>query len=163
MKEKYQIDITEVKKWLRNINPFIRTSNYDYSKFSNDYTSKHLKDVFNSYTDTHILDGEALQNIFFPTQFKDTFKIFISHSGGDKEIVKEFANKIGNIYDKPCFVDWMVWDNIGTLQGILDNKFSALSRDKDGKILSYNYKAMKHTSAHTHAMLSMAQIGRAHV
>ncbi len=156
MKEKYQIDITEIQKWLQDINPNINASSYDYCKLGDDYSLKHLKEVFDSYNDTQILNGEAIKEIFFPTKFKDIFKIFISHSGVDKEIVKKFANKIANIYNQPCFVDWMVWDNIETLQKIIDEKFCVSRRDEKGNVLTYNYNYRNYTTAHTHAMLSMA-------
>ena len=155
MKEKYQIDITEVQKWINGYkcNFFSSPCYRNHMAIRN-----HLTGIFKQYSKDKILDGKALSNVFFPTNLRQNFKVFISHSGNedDKKIVKSLADILERQYDTPCFVDWMVWGDIKDLQEIMDEKFAVLSRDKNGKILSYNYQAIKYTTAHTHAMLSMA-------
>lgn len=155
MREKFQIEITELKKW---ISPF----QHRYNIFSSPYDQshrdikRHLTTIFEQYNDEQILDGKALSNIFFPTNLRQNFNVFISHSGIDKMVVRDFVDIMYREYGTPCFADWMVWGDLEKMQKIMDEKFAVLSRDKEGKILSYNYTSRNYTTAHTHAMLSMA-------
>ena len=150
---KYQIDITEVSKWMNMQS--LTSSNNHYGNYASKCTS-HLMKQFKTYKKGAILDGKGISNIFFPTNFRSNFKVFISHSGKDKEIVKEFTNIINDKYKIPCFVDWMVWDNIKTLQEIIDKEFCVSRRDCNGNILTFDYESRNYSTAHTHAMLSMA-------
>ena len=81
--------------------------------------------------------------------------MFISHSGEDKDIVKWFANALECKHDTPCFVDWMVWGNLGDLQSIIDNNLCNPTKKPNGGN-SYDYELRNHATAHTHAMLSLA-------
>ncbi|MBR3407246.1 MAG: hypothetical protein IKG86_00195 [Paludibacteraceae bacterium] len=155
MTKKYQISLQEVQSFInsefkyfvaRAINPF-----NDNEKKIKD----HLDKVFEDYKNGAILDGDSLQKLFFPTDLKQKYKIFISHSGKDSEDIKMLANVLENIYHLPCFVDWMVWGNIKKLQEKIDWELCRHAEKEDGGT-TYSYADRNYTTAHTHAMLSMA-------
>jgi hypothetical protein len=154
MKKKYQISICEVNNFISTF--YDVTKEYIQYEFSqnNDDISKHLSQYFESYKKGEILDGERLSQLFFPTNIKERFNIFISHSGEDKDIVEKFAKTIEG-FGKNCFVDWMVWGNIETLQQKVDNTLCRHTTKENGGT-TYSYEDRNHTTAHTHAMLSMA-------
>ena len=130
MKKKYQISISEVKNFVNQYGTIVTESaKADYSK-NNDAIREHLEKLFRSYEVNKIVDGKRIEDIFFPTETKQLFKVFISHSGKDKDEVKELAlilkeNEIN------CFVDWMVWGNLADLQKIIDDKYCVLKQIKD--------------------------------
>lgn len=154
MKKRYQISLNEVRSFLRSefthfakaINPFD-----DNEKNINE----HLGKVFDDYKLNAILDGESLQKLFFPTDMKQKYRIFISHSSKDSEDIKMLANILENTYLLPCFVDWMVWGNIEKLQEKVDWELCRHT-ERQGGGTTYSYADRNYTTAHTHAMLSMA-------
>lgn len=154
MKKKYQIDINEVHKFCAT-RPLYLKEERDYAKETEDNIKKHLFQEFNGYKRGAVLNGDALKDIFFPTDMKQKYKVFISHSGGDKELVKRIANILENQYSLPCFVDWMVWGNIEKLQEKVDWELCRHTERQDGGT-TYSYADRNYTTAHTHAMLSMA-------
>ena len=95
-----------------------------------------------------IISGDALKKDFFPTETKRKFKVFICHSHRDVDTVKKFANFLKDHFLIDCFVDSMAWKNIDTLQRGLDAELM-----KNGKIC---YSDVLRSSAHVHAMLSLA-------
>lgn len=157
MKHKFQISISEVRNFVNIYNGNITlSSKKDYSA-NNDAIKTHLEKMFKSYEVNEIVDGERICDIFFPTTTKQRFNVFISHSGKDKDLIEQFALTLqskGII----CFVDWMVWGNLEHLQKILDDKYCVLVKgDEEKKIkTTYNYDARNYSTAHTHAMLSIA-------
>ena len=154
MKHKYQISLQEVQNFIKSefthfaqaINPF-----EDNEKNIKD----HLGEVFDDYKLNAILDGESLQKLFFPTDMKQKYRIFISHSSKDSEDIKMLANILENTYNLPCFVDWMVWGNLKELQEKVDWELCRHTERQDGGT-TYSYVDRNYTTAHTHAMLSMA-------
>lgn len=97
-----------------------------------------------------IISGDVLQDDFFPTDSAKPYRVFISHSGKDREIVEKFAGILEERYKVKCFVDSMVWKGIGELQRRIDNN---LPKTKNGAL---QYKDILQTSAHVHSMLSIA-------
>lgn len=154
MKHKYQISLQEVRSFINSeythfapaINPF-----EDNEKNIKD----HLDEVFDEYKNGAVLDGEALQKLFFPTDTIQKYKIFISHSSKDSEDIKMLANILEDTYHLPCFVDWMVWGNIEKLQEKVDWELCRHT-ERQGGGTTYSYTDRNYTTAHTHAMLSMA-------
>lgn len=154
MNHLYQISISEV----------IRLTKEDSWAFANGVVSEyadnekkvkeHLSKTFAKYVAGANVDGEELKNLFFPTDLANKFDLFISHSYADKDEVERLA-KVLEAYGYHCFVDWMVWGNLKDLQHTLDNNLcNPVKKDKGG--ISYDYMSRNYTTAHTHAMLSMA-------
>lgn len=154
MKKRYQISISEVNNFVqRYYDVALENSKNNYSQNSSD-VKKHLFKFFDSYKKGDIIDGERLSQLFFPTSIKEKFNIFISHSGDDKNIVEKFAKTI-EIFGGHCFVDWMVWGNLKELQHKVDDVLCEKTEREDGGT-TYSYYDRNYTTAHTHAMLSMA-------
>lgn len=154
MKKKYQISINEVQKlagsYLYVNNPDVVS---EYAQNEKD-VKEHLTKVFSMYDNKNILDGASLSQLFFPTDITKRFKVFISHSGSDAQTVRTLA-KVLELYGLHCFVDWMVWGDLKELQLIVDdNLCNPITKPNGGK--TYSYELRNHTTAHTHAMLSMA-------
>ena len=154
MKCRYQISIAEVKNFISTFYEVTKEKNQSIFSQNNDDISKHLFQYFESYKKGEILDGERLSQLFFPTHIKERFNIFISHSGGDKDVVEKFAKTIEG-FGKTCFVDWMVWGNLSILQQKVDDKLCRHTTKENGGT-TYSYEDRNQTTAHTHAMLSMA-------
>lgn len=158
MNKRYQISISEVKNFVTRYGIIVKESTKEKYSKNNDAIKEHLEKLFRSYEVNKIVDGERIEDIFFPTETKQRFKVFISHSGKDKDEVEKLAlilqeNRID------CFVDWMVWGNLADLQKIIDDKYCVLKQIKDennNTKTTYNYDARNYSTAHTHAMLSMA-------
>lgn len=154
MKKKYQISLQEVRS-------FIKSEDTQFAKYLNPYKDNekkikdHLNEVFDDYKHNAILDGESLQRLFFPLDTRQKYRIFISHSSKDSEDIKMLANVLEDTYDLPCFVDWMVWGNIAKLQAKVDEELCRHTKKQDGGTI-YSYADRNYTTAHTHAMLSMA-------
>lgn len=158
MNKRYQISISEVRNFVNHYATIVTESTrVDYAA-NNAAIKEHLEKLFRSYEVNKIVDGERIEDIFFPTETKQRFKVFISHSGKDKDEVEKLA-LILQENDINCFVDWMVWGNLADLQKIIDDKYCVLKQIKDENNktrTTYNYDARNYSTAHTHAMLSMA-------
>ncbi|MBO6074103.1 MAG: toll/interleukin-1 receptor domain-containing protein [Paludibacteraceae bacterium] len=154
MIKKYQISLSEVNEFLRINSWEIKDNVNSRYKENKKAIMKHLVSIFDSYKEGEVIDGQRISQTFFPTKFKEQFKVFISHSGSDKDIVEKLAMTL-EAYGIDCFVDWMVWGNLNKLQQIIDDKLChPIKKPNGGK--SYDYESRNHTTAHTHAMLSMA-------
>lgn len=158
MKKKYQISIEGVRDFVNaNRGAVSERSQRAYSQNKVDI-KKHLEDIFTVYKNNDIIDGQRISDMFFPTETKERFKVFVSHSGKDKNDVEKLALTL-QAFGINCFVDWMVWENLADLQKMIDDKYCVLTqvKDENDKIkTTYNYDARNYSTAHTHAMLSMA-------
>ena len=91
MKHKYQISLQEVRSFINSeYTHFAQAINLFEDNEKN--IKDHLDEVFDEYRNGAILDGEALQKLFFPTDTIQKYKIFISHSSKDSEDIKMLAN-----------------------------------------------------------------------
>lgn len=154
MKKRYKISLAEVQKFVRSLNQLGTQRSVPY-KTNAKQIKEHLERIFDTYQAGAVLDGDALKNLFFPTQLKDRYRIFISHSSKDAEIIQQFASTLETMLNFPCFVDWMVWGNLYELQASLDQKLCNPTPKATGGV-TYSYNLRNYTTAHTHAMLSMA-------
>ena len=93
------------------------------------------------------LDGAALQNAFFPSNF--SFNIFISHSHGDIDFAKAFAQFLENEFGLTCFIDSAVWGGLGLLQKTLDRYFKQNNP-------SYTLADHDRVASHVNLMLNIA-------
>lgn len=154
MNRLYQISVSEVQRFIQNhtYNGTASTQNYQTNAQN---IKHHLKNIFKTFHAGAILDGDALQKLFFSTEVKRMYKVFISHSSKDADIIKQFATILEKYYKFPCFVDWMVWGNLYELQKSIDMELCLLTSNTKGGV-TFNYDLRNHTTAHTHAMLSMA-------
>lgn len=98
-----------------------------------------------------IVEADRLKDGFFPTNFRERYQIFISHSHKDIEVVKQFANALANRYQVRCFVDSLIWGNMEDLLSAIDNKY-CLSDDAQ----HFDYFKRNLSTSHVHAMLSIA-------
>lgn len=153
MKELYQISINDVRR-IANIYKCLDgrdvISEYEQNE---EEVKKHLFRIFADYKKEKVLDGAVVSQLFFPTTLSKKFKVFISHSSEDKDDVRILAkfletNRIN------CFVDWMVWENVYELQKGMDKNMCLKTKENGDQYYDYNLR--NYTTAHTHAMLSMA-------
>lgn len=94
------------------------------------------------------LDGDAIQESWFPT---DThYDFFISHAHGDEKDAKRLASWLYTKFNMTSFIDSQIWGSADSLQKQIDNSICA----KTHKEISY--KQTQDSSAHVHAMLTMA-------
>ena len=154
MRKCYKISLAEVQKFVWSLNRLGTQRSVPY-KTNAKQIKEHLERIFDTYQADAVLDGDALKNLFFPTQLKDRYRIFISHSSKDAEIIQQFASTLETRLNFPCFVDWMVWGNLYELQASLDQKLCNPTPKATGGV-TYSYNLRNYTTAHTHAMLSMA-------
>lgn len=100
------------------------------------------------YGDDGTLDGDAIQESWFPTDMR--FDFFISHAHGDVKEAKRLANWLYTRLGMTSFIDFQIWGSADSLQRYIDEKNSQRTQ-KD-----ITYKQTQDSSAHVHAMLSMA-------
>lgn len=100
------------------------------------------------YGDDGTLDGDAIQESWFPT---DThYDFFISHAHGDEEYAKKLASWLYCKFKLTSFIDSQIWGSADALQQHIDCSISK----KTNKNITY--KQTQDSSAHVHAMLTMA-------
>lgn len=99
---------------------------------------------------TDVIDGSALQKYVFPTGDDGDYDVFLSHSHNDLEEAKIFASWLTNQCGLKVFLDSYVWGSADGLLNEIDQKYC---KNLDGL---YNYHRRNYSTAHVHAMLSMA-------
>ena len=97
-----------------------------------------------------VVEAAQLKDGFFPTNFRNKYQVFISHSHADIELVKKFANTLNAKFGVRCFVDSMVWGNMYEMLKELDEKYCKTPPR------GYDYDRRNMSTAHVHAMLSIA-------
>lgn len=148
MFSRFKITATDLRIYLSDI----RTNNVRdiYSEDSN-LILETASDKIVAASHNGIVDADRLKDGFFPTAFRKQYKVFISHSHKDIEVVKQFANTMANRYHVRCFVDSLLWGNMEDLLSHIDNKY-CLSDDSQ----HYDYYKRNLSTSHVHAMLSIA-------
>ena len=100
------------------------------------------------YGNDGTLNGDAIQESWFPT---DThYDFFISHAHGDDKEAKRLASWLYCKFNMSSFIDSQIWGSADSLQKHIDDRICA----KTNKGISY--KQTQDSSAHVHAMLTMA-------
>ena len=100
--------------------------------------------------EAEVIDGTKLQNYVFPTGIDGQYHVFISHSHDDKDIAIMLATFLQEKCHLKVFLDSYVWKSADGLLRKIDDEYC---KQKDGK---YNYYRRNFSTAHIHAMLSMA-------
>ena len=143
---KYKISIEEV----RNINNS-RECYVNLSQFINNSMQEESFDVIKLLeNESGIIDGEKIKTEFYPTQLKEKYNVFISHSHRDINEIERFAVVLNQKYGVRCFVDSMIWKNVEDLQKKLDCQYS---KKDNGKL---DYRLVRQSTAHIHSLLSIA-------
>lgn len=107
------------------------------------------KEVENMFEEEKILNGDKLEELFFPTEKYD---FFISHSHNDEEVVKNLANYLLNKGFK-VFLDSKIWGSADHLLRLIDDEYC-----KSG--VNYDYNKRNFSTSHVHSILNSA-IGEA--
>ena len=97
-----------------------------------------------------IIDGEKIKTEFYPTQLKEKYNVFISHSHRDINEIERFAVVLNQKYGVKCFVDSMIWKNVADLQKKIDIQYS---KNENGRL---DYRLVRQSTAHIHSLLSIA-------
>jgi len=95
-----------------------------------------------------IIDGEALQQDWFPEVVAD---VFISHSHKDVNDTITLAGWLKEEFGLEAFIDSAVWGYANELLKQLDDKMSWIPERG-----IYSYEMRNNTTSHVHMMLSMA-------
>ena len=144
---RFKIDADNLRYYLMDI----RTEGTDY------YTEDSLRILENASeriiaaSHNGIVDADQLKDGFFPTEFREKYQVFISHSHKDIELIKQFANVLANKYNVRCFVDSMVWGNMEKLLSRIDKKYCLSDNSQ-----YFDYYKRNLSTSHVHAMLSIA-------
>ena len=137
-----------------NLNRISFKSDYK-SELITRYNQKHQnickeikKNIEDFILSNHDLNGAALQDAFFPTNFYPD--VFISHSHDDEEFAKAFAQYLEDNFQIKSFIDSTVWGGFKELKDSLDiyfmrKKGNCYSRDEQYRVIS-----------HVHLMLNTA-------
>ncbi|WP_051251842.1 toll/interleukin-1 receptor domain-containing protein [Psychrilyobacter atlanticus] len=107
-----------------------------------------LSKLIKEFKEKEILDGDMIENLFFPTQ--EIYDIFISHSHTDKEIAKNFAAYLTNEGYK-VFLDSKIWGSADELLKLIDDRYSKNINDD-----YYSYEKRNFSTSHIHSLLNSA-------
>lgn len=127
-------------------------------KLLNKYNQLHLNDckkirenIADFVLSDQSLDGSALQDAFFPTNFRPD--VFISHSRDDEDFAKAFAQHLEESFGIKSFIDSTVWGGFYNLQNYLDSYFIKNFKEQ-GR--TYKRSDQYRVISHVHLMLNMA-------
>ncbi len=95
-----------------------------------------------------ILNGEKLQEIWFPSIEAD---VFISHSHADLDLALVLAGGLNKMFNLKCFVDSFVWGHSEDLLRIIDKEFCWRPDTND-----YDYNQRNGSTSHVYMMLATA-------
>lgn len=141
MMKGYSLDINEVKKLGKH------SGRYNFKK-QNEELIEEVKIMFEQ---DKVLDGDKLEELFFPTE---NYDYFISYSHTDEEIVENLANYL---IDKgyKVFLDSKIWGSADALLKLIDDEYC-----KNENEVSYDYTKRNFSTSHVHSILHSA-IGEA--
>ncbi|MGL5278347.1 MAG: toll/interleukin-1 receptor domain-containing protein [Cetobacterium sp.] len=108
------------------------------------------KEVEKMFEEEKILDGDKLEELFFPTKKYD---FFISYSHNDEDVVKNLANYLLN-KGFTVFLDSKIWGSADHLLKLIDEEYC-----KNGE-RNYDYDKRNFSTSHVHSILNSA-IGEA--
>ncbi len=147
MFSRFKIQVHELIPYVRDIGAATVPDVYSEDEES---VFRRAREIILAASHNGIVEADDLKNGFFPTDFRDQYQVFISHSYKDIEVVKELANNLSKNFGIRCFVDSMVWGSMYHLLKEIDNKYCLMP----SKL--YDYAKRNSSTAHVHAMLSIA-------
>ncbi len=124
-------------------------------EYDTDYITKSLKANINLDTiKQSLIKGTKLQEEWFPSESYDSqFKVFISHSHKDLDMVKNLAGFLKEHYGIRSFIDSLYWGYVNDLQKSIDDYYASYERDNKKY---YDYDKRNFLTANVHILLSMA-------
>ena len=151
MYARFKINVNEIRKLVRSL----EVSGVELDPLNFEEGKAKAYKSLNYFTTgvknkDEILDGSALQNYVFPTGDEGMYHVFISHSHDDKEdalLLAAFLKRFGKFN---VFLDSYAWKSADGLLKKIDDKYCLQKND------IYNYHRRNFSTAHIHAMLSMA-------
>lgn len=147
---KFNISIDEMNQFCNHFNwDNVTATDIDKEFASQKGKSKKLLD--SNLLKDNIWDGDAIRELNFPTEI-GKFDVFISHSHNDVDEVKRFAYLLKHKFNINCFIDSSIWGNMEDLLKTIDKDYSKSKSDPK----YYDYNKRNFSTAHVHAMLSMA-------
>lgn len=151
MYARFKINVDEIHKMVHNVtsnggdmSPIVFDEGKKAAYKSLDYFTTGINDS------EKILIGAELQNYVFPVGKDGNYDIFISHSHDDKDIAISLATFLKRFGNFRVFLDSYVWKSADGLLQKIDDRYC---RQRNG---NYNYHRRNFSTAHIHAMLSMA-------
>lgn len=147
MFSKFRIDVRDLESYIPDIGGRGVPDVYSEDEAS---VLRRAQEIIVAASHDGVVEASDLQNGFFPTNFRDKYQVFISHSYKDIEIVKALANALSDRFGIRCFVDSMVWGSMYHLLKEIDNKYCLMPSNL------YDYEKRNSSTAHVHAMLSIA-------
>ena len=101
---------------------FFSKNYFNYSNnIKKDIPKKLISLSFSKIKSENFVDGDIIQNLWFPTS--DQYDCFISHSKKDEKIAKHVAAEIEAKTNYKCFIDSQVWNRYEELEEALKNEF----------------------------------------
>ena len=101
---------------------FISKNYFNYcNNLKKDIPSKLISLSFSKIKGEDFVDGDILQNLWFPTSAQ--YDCFISHSKKDEGIAKHVAAEIEAKTNCKCFIDSQVWNRYEELENALKKEF----------------------------------------
>ena len=124
-------------------------------EYDTDYITKSLKANINLDTiKQSLIKGTKLQEEWFPSESYDSqFKVFISHSHKDLDMVKNLAGFLKEHYGIRSFIDSLYWGYVNDLQKSIDDYYASYERENKKY---YDYDKRNFLTANVHILLSMA-------
>jgi len=99
-------------------------------------------------TDRAALDGQAIQDAWFPQVQAD---VFLSHSHRDEDDILMLAGWLDDCFGLKAFVDSSIWGYAGTLLKLIDDKYCYQEASH-----TYSYERRNDSTSHVHMMLMTA-------
>ena len=106
-----------------------------------------LASSLKKYAEKGVIDGSGLSGEWFPSVKCD---VFLSYSHEDRELALQFAGYLSERFDLNVFLDASFWGGMDRLLRELNDECCATD---DG---AYDYDRVLLSSAHVHAMLTVA-------
>jgi hypothetical protein len=126
---------------------------YDIGLKQYDKLKKDISTNISNLINNDKIDGDALQNLWFPTDlFKTNKYIFISHSHKDEKSAVELAGYLQETFGILSFIDSCVWGNIIDL----NRQLNECSLDKLNYCTHCQCAPFSQNLAYVHMMLSSA-------
>ncbi len=122
---------------------------------------KNFSDTFNKYVRKGCLDGDIIQEEWFPSIEAD---VFISHSHDDKPLALKLAGFLHKEFGLQPFVDSFIWGYAENLLNGLVEKYGDSMRGcyygyKGNREKNSSCNRMKRYASHVHMMLTTALVG----
>ena len=131
------------------INDIYYTKGLEIYKQVKKYALNNLEEII----DGDIIDGDKLQNVWFPDKIfhKKSF-VFISHSHNDEKIAIKLAGYLYTKFNVYSFIDSCVWGHINELNKTLNN----CSENIYGTCFHCDCNEFSYNLSYVHMMLASA-------